>query len=570
MSEEPKNENRENALQRAERVSTYVEKLIATVGEHPECELKGSWKRDNPYLKAEFIKDIQATANSIIPIDTEKYIVVGADETSRTIIGCSHDEFDDANIRQLLETYLDPIPDFEIFRLKSLNGIDFVIFRFPHQTKGPFIVTTNIFDEKKKCHLSEGQIWIKKDGSSGKQLLKTRSDLLRMIDIEDYVKREVEQRLAHLIPEIRIEERTRIGNTGFGPIPSFTSTDEEFELYVEQIIGAGDTVRFNILLEKIRDKTLRHWQQCVEARESIPLEKLRDYRDNFFLPTMQRLTLLGLLIIKFDGPLAWFERLADLLIDVHSLGNDLSVFVVLDLATPAPTSLEEVLNGFVPTLEALISAHVLIGYEIKSKSDVKYGSILSLRTVNFKSSNSYLRDEGKVFFLFYPFYLQTIDRRLDLLVAERYAIGGRIEEYFGSESTLKSAILQTLAAIDWVSFLSIKNLTGEESLAAYFRKHYPEISTYYPPIYTRESLNTIVPFVKKIWDDLNLGKRRYMILDEGLADVFSQLSLEQRKSLVIKFVKEAEKQHAKYMMAQMKFPFSANWPTEIASAIAET
>ena len=276
MPEKSQEEKPENALERAERVAIYVEKLITAVGEHPECELKGSWKRDTPFLKAEFIKDIQATANSEIPIDTEKYIVVGADETSRTIVGCSYDEFDDAKVRQLLENYLDPVPDFEVLRLKSLNGDDFVVFRFPHQTKGPFIVTTNIFDDKKKCHLAEGQISVKRNGSSWQnKLLKSRSDLLRMIDIEDFVKREVEQRLAHLIPEIRIEERTRIGNAGFGAIPSFTSTDQEFELYVEQIIAASDAARFNILLEKLRDNAFNHWQQSIEAGESIAVRKAK-------------------------------------------------------------------------------------------------------------------------------------------------------------------------------------------------------------------------------------------------------------------------------------------------------
>ncbi len=117
--------------------------------------------------------------------------------------------------------------------------------------------------------------------------------------------------------------------------------------------------------------------------------------------------------------------------------------------------------------------------------------------------------------------------------------------------------------------MSLKELTGEESLALYFSERYPEISTYYPPVYTRESLSAVVPLVKKIWEDLESGKRRFLILDEGLSEAFAKLSLAKRKALVIKFVKEAEKAHAKYMMAQRRFPFLANWPDEIALAINE-
>lgn len=155
---EDKPNNIESALDRAQRVREYVERLIAEVGEHPECELKREWRRDSVYHRAEFIKDFQSIANSAIPIDGEKYIVVGADESTRAIVGCSHADFDEAGIRQVLETYLDPVPRFEVLRLTSTTGVHYVVIRIPYQASRPFIVKASIRDNN-RTYLDEGQIW---------------------------------------------------------------------------------------------------------------------------------------------------------------------------------------------------------------------------------------------------------------------------------------------------------------------------------------------------------------------------------------------------------------------------
>ncbi len=133
------NLNDESALERIQRIQRYVEGMIAEAGEHPECELKREWRRNTPYLKAEFIKDIQSVANSAIPEHRDKYIVVGADDRARTIIECDHTDFDEASIRQLLEANLDPVPEFEVLRLRTTAGADYVIFRIPHQSNRPFV-----------------------------------------------------------------------------------------------------------------------------------------------------------------------------------------------------------------------------------------------------------------------------------------------------------------------------------------------------------------------------------------------------------------------------------------------
>ena len=99
------------------------------------------------------VKDIQATANSAVTRDKEKYIVVGADQQTRTITGCNPADYDDASIRQLLEQYLDPVPEFEVLSLKSSANVDFVVLRFPYQENRP------IYARDKSAAIETEFIW---------------------------------------------------------------------------------------------------------------------------------------------------------------------------------------------------------------------------------------------------------------------------------------------------------------------------------------------------------------------------------------------------------------------------
>src|SRR6185369_6993825 len=116
-------------------------------------ELKKNWPRNTPYHKAEVVKDIQATANSSIPVGKDKYIVVGADQQTRTITGCNPNDYDDASIRQLLEQYLDPVPEFEVLSLKSSANLNFVVLRFPYQKARPFFAKAQIRGDRNQIYL---------------------------------------------------------------------------------------------------------------------------------------------------------------------------------------------------------------------------------------------------------------------------------------------------------------------------------------------------------------------------------------------------------------------------------
>jgi hypothetical protein len=110
---------------RAARYREEVERVVREVGEHPLYELKRSCSFSLLKERIEFVKDIQSIASS--RIEMEKFLVIGADDDSHSFHSVRNlNDFDDSTVRQLLEKYLSPIPEFEVFQLTSSDGCPFM------------------------------------------------------------------------------------------------------------------------------------------------------------------------------------------------------------------------------------------------------------------------------------------------------------------------------------------------------------------------------------------------------------------------------------------------------------
>jgi hypothetical protein len=156
---------------RAARYKQEVDKAVREVGEHPLFELKRSCSMNVLRDRIEFVKDMQSIATS--RIEPEKFLVIGGDATSKSFIPVTNlTDFDEAKLRQLLEKYLNPVPEFEVFRLSSSEGHPFVLVVIPKQKRRRILARTTVDDSsdpKPKILTREGDLWTK-GGSTGKRL----------------------------------------------------------------------------------------------------------------------------------------------------------------------------------------------------------------------------------------------------------------------------------------------------------------------------------------------------------------------------------------------------------------
>jgi hypothetical protein len=563
----------EAALERAIRIRNYIEEMILTVGEHPECELKRSWSRESQYHRAEMVKDIQATANSAIAPEKEKFIVIGADQETRTIIGCNPAHYDDAGIHQLIEQYLDPVPAFEVLALKSSTNSDFVVLRFPSQQQRPIVVKREIRGENGQIHLTVGQIWIKPGGSetggTGKRLVISRQELVDMIDIAPRLNNEVESRIQQLLPQIRLEERTRLGGGKDTVLPVFTATDEEFESYVEQMLVGEKVNQLHVALEKLRDRTVFCWQSHFSENGRISSQQIKEIKESEFLPALRRLVLLGMLLIKFSASLQWFDAVVNLLVEVFESSHSLRRAQSPPAEQEPAQTLAKHQSYTVPALEALLAVYVLGSYALVIRERTHYLAALFPRTV--KAVGGPDENEPSSFLLFWPltYRWETPDIRRDMLVVERYARGDRIESLMGNGARIKDAVLQLDCLVDWHAVLAQPPNQGELETNKFFESKYAGINAWYVQNFTRESLRHVAPLAKRLWDGV-LSQRDHLFLDSDLAEIVNSYDPDRRKRVLAKFLAYAEREQARVMWAQQRYPFLVYWePPELNTLVKE-
>ncbi len=549
------------ALARALRIRDYIEQLVAAVGEHSECELKKSWLRNTSFLRAEMIKDFQSTANSAIDPKKEKFIAIGIDEQTRTITGCNPADYDEAGIRQLLEQYLDPVPEYEVLSLKSNAGVDFVVVRFPFQQNRPIVTKAQIRDDRNRILLDAGQIWLKPGrsgtGGTGKRLINSRQELIELINIEPRVEREVEARLEQLLPEIRLEERTRLQANDATIVPVLTATDEEFESYVEQLLAAERLNHLRVVLEKLRDHVVLCWQSGFDEHGRVTAQRIREIKEQDFLPAVRRLSLLGMLLIKFAAPLNWFESVVDLFVQIFESSHTLRNAQYPQPPHDENCTLSEHDSFTVPALEALLGAYLLSSYALVIRERTQY--LRSLFPCIVKAVEG-PNDESKSFLLFWPltYRWRTPDVRRDMLVVERYARGDRIESLMGNADRLKQAILQVDCLVDWHAVLAQRPRQGEPETHAFFTSKYAGIGTWFNQNFTKQNLEYIAPLVSRLWNQL-VARSDELFLDEELAEIVNGYDTERRKQILAKFLAYAERQLAAQEWANQRFPFPVYW-----------
>jgi hypothetical protein len=351
-------------------------------------------------------------------------------------------------------------------------------------------------------------------------------------------------------------------------VSSFLSSGhEEFEAYVTRLLTTNNEGEFNIVLEKLRDATVPVWDLKAATADQGIQERILSVKNEVFLPALRKVVLLSLLLIKFSGPVQWFDKIADLFEEIFLSSHRLTRLVPEDVRQRAAENIDELANHTVPASEALIATYLVGGYELSRKKSATYTARFFPRVVDLVGDPY---NHFDAFYLFWPIHsaFWQPNRQRDLLALDRYGSDSGVAAIIGGEEAIRTAILQMDCLVAWHSFIS-QNQSRETETVRFFSDTFPAVSTMFVSNFTHEQLGMISPFIEQLWQSIQNPGKPSFVLDNRLAAIFEKLELSKRKRLLARFVVYAEKERSRWMWSLNKMTFPQYWPPEIQEAIKE-
>jgi hypothetical protein len=555
-----------------------IEKMVHEVGEQPNCEMKRSCSLTVLAEKIEFVKDIQSIATS--RIEAEKYLVVGADDGEHKFYSVLNiKEFDDAPIRQILEKYLAPIPEFQIFRMTSSDGHPFVLFVIPKQKIRRILARETVVDttgKNSRLLIREGDLWTK--GSSTGKRLATPEDWDEIY--EDKIEYETElrtrQRVDHALEQALVREKVKSSGTGF--LPSYAN-DDEFLALMEGLCGAKDLGRFNVLLERLRDDLIESWGIVEPDKDEFGsvssaslfdvVNKFRDHVQNVFRPALRTLTLAGILTIKNSGPTTFLDSVVDLFEEVFNVSHKLFETLPTIRTQPGQAASEH-LSFTVPALESMTAIEIIGAYMAKRN---RYEYLRSLFRASGTAQMGHPSRLGEKSLLVFwplrrnqgePIEVRNRDGQIEYS-ASRVEKDPLLHKLFGSTS--KPYFCQYELCIEFNSWMGTG---GDDTKAsrAYLAKTQPGVSfTYYPSL-IGYPLDYIGALALNIYTEIETGK--FDLLNRVLFDP-SLIAFLKTPGSNLKFARMLAAlvdDRLQLSLQLFHFPPSLDWPKPLHDAMA--
>ncbi|MGA8776072.1 MAG: hypothetical protein WB536_16890 [Terriglobales bacterium] len=574
MAQAPEsNKDNPSLPDRAAKYRQEIDRVVREVGEHPLYELKRSCSFSVLKDRIEFVKDFQSIASS--RIDTEKFLVIGADDAAHSFYPVQNvSEFDEAAVRQLLERYLVPVPEFEVFHLTSSDGHQFVLFVIPKQKRRRILARVTVDDSSEmrpRVLLREGDLWTK-GGSTGKRLAKPEDwDEIYEEVIEAEAEQRTRQRTAHSLDLALARERVRTTASSHS-LPSYF-TDDEFQALMEELCSNENASKFKLLLERLRDDAVEAWHD-IGAYDSIPMalskKKIEEHIRNVFRPSMHWLTLAGIYVVKNSGPLLFLDLVTALLKEVFDTTHRLRMLRVAPLSSATVDNPEHHVSHTVPALESLVALHLLGAYVLK-RSRLQYLRSL-IRPVVYRVA-VYPADLMKNVMAFWPLgigqgepnELQFRSGRIDFCVRR---VNGdlALRKLFGSTAAALAALCQYEFCLELNSNLAVSN---NEAAANVARAH-PDVQFYFRPSFIAFPLEHIYELAESIYSEIRMAKPellKLIVFELVWANMLTAPTT--GAPIFLEFLAGIARDQAALYMEQRRFPPMNFWPQDIQVALKE-
>jgi hypothetical protein len=315
---------------RVEQYRQEIQSLIKQGVEHPRFEFKRSCSilRENLDDRLDFIKFLQGVANA--EIAGERCITIGADPKEKLFYPVSNtDEFDPATVSGVVAKYLDPPPQFQVFNnLKTDDGQPFVLLVLDANQPRPIVVQTEGKRLDSKVRLQVGEIWIKK-GTALQIASRADLDLMYKQRMEEEAEDRARKRYKHF---------SELSGTSYPFVPSQTRLPvrellvgpaSDLQGFAEELIAADDYPRFRMLLELARESLVQGWDGLGFRGPGLPpdpkeyVSQVNGFFRDEFLPSLQSAVTLGLMVVKYDFEINWFQSVVDMLLETFESSRGL-------------------------------------------------------------------------------------------------------------------------------------------------------------------------------------------------------------------------------------------------------
>jgi len=516
---------------RPESIRIEIQQLVIQGVESPRIELtrECSLASDNKESQVDFAKTIQGLANA--HPGEERVYVVGADQKKKRFCSLNNDrEFDTANLRQVLEKYLEPLPRFEAHILETGEQSKFAAVILAAEQPRPIVAKANVqAADGKRQILQKGDIWIKKSTS----LVRADRDDLEAF-YETRIETESERRAAKRFSDMRngIEASLRLQLSPERRIPSddlIFGPNAEYKAYVEQLIANDDILRFRMLITTLHDLLVERWHSVNAfdssvahgidqasqirrlaqrgddyARAAAELEKpalaISDHFRDVFIPALHRLAYTGLVLLKHDLNQDWFAPVADLVAEVFELCASFAA-----LPEPGIDASHGLQTKGTVGLEVLLVGKALATYVVRAR---RYGYLAAIlkKCVTWIGASS---SKGKKPLLFWPLRM-NVPGNDRIAYAWEHAVQPYWIEFFGSEQSYLGAACGLEFILHLNSYLATKNADASGWVGTF--KPDVDFQYWYGSDLWRYPLETILPLAEDIYRALAMGPNAALLV----------------------------------------------------------
>ncbi len=517
---------------RVEQYRQEVQSLVKQGVEHPRFEFKRTCSilRDNLDDRLDFIKLLQGVANA--EIAGERCITIGADPKEKLFYPVSNtEEFDPATVSGVVTKYLDPPPRFQVFNnLLTDDGQPFVLLVLDANQPRPIVVKTEGQRPDGKIRLQVGEIWIKK-GTALQTASRADLDLMYRQRTEEEAEDRARKRFKHF------GELSGVSHP-FGPLPTRLPVREllmgptpELQRFTEELIAANDYPRFRMLLELARESLVQGWDDLSMRGPGIPpdpkeyVSEVNGFFRDEFLPSLQSVVTLGLLVVKYDSEVSWLLAVVETLLETFEASRGLQ-----RLKSGHVIQQPDSLPWWRPALEVYVAIRCLATYALSRNRPRFLGPILPQFVARIAIDD---RQTPKTPVLFWPLPDlhsggQLNDGRSPFYWKER--ISTAWGEYFGTYEKFLGP------ACELEFLLELNSYLGTDAIKEPKIKQWLEIGSrgtsyrYQPDLYAYD-LHWTVPMAERCYDLIAADKPfpQYLAVEPKLfALAFKEKNSEQR------------------------------------------